>query len=266
MPQLFDMHCHLDFAENAEAVARDAGGSLEAVCSTVAPSAFLAARKRLAASPGIRVALGMHPWRVADGRAGDGEAGLFEELVGECRIVGEVGLDFHGRRKGSEARQTQALARALGAVRSCGGGRLVFLHAVKSCGRVLDLLEEHGTLDGCACVFHWFSGTRSDFERAVSRGCLFSVNSRMLSTKAGASFAKAVPDERLLLETDGPSREGATWSAEAWLDALKGAAQRLADVRGAEFEEVLELAARNSRLLLDEYGNQGRACPQDRLP
>ena len=54
------------------------------------------------------------------------------------------------------------------------------------------------------CIFHWFTGTAAERRRAIEAGAWFSINPRMLKTKSGRETIKAIPADRLLLETDAP--------------------------------------------------------------
>lgn len=253
MPQLYDMHCHLDFSDDAEAIAKGVEGRIVAIDSTVVPSSFVSARERLAAFPDVRVALGIHPWWVANGRVGEVDVKRFETLLPETRLVGEVGLDFAGRNKDSKAHQMEVFARVLDAIAREDDGRLVFLHAVKGCHDMLNMMEEYGTFDGNSCVFHWFSGTHDDFGRALALGGMFSVNMRMLATSAGLEYAKAVPEERLLMETDSPAHEGEEWSAGAWLQEAENTARGLAEARGVDYARMLDLLAENGKRLIEKH-------------
>lgn len=253
MPQLYDMHCHLDFADNAEKVARASGEAIRAINATVVPSSYVSARERFGGLPWMHVALGIHPWWVANGKVGEVDVARFERLLPNEAVVGEVGLDFSGRNKDAKAHQMLVFERVLDAIRENGNARLVFLHGVKGCHDMLNMMEEHGTLAENECVFHWFSGTRDDFGRAVAAGCSFSVNMRMLATEAGRAVAKAVPADKLLLETDSPAHEGDPWSAGAWRQEVENTARGIAEAREVDYAALLELLAENSGRLFERY-------------
>ncbi len=254
MNELYDMHCHLDFASNCTDVAEDAIGRIKAIDSTVSPSSFVSAREMLAPYPEIQVGLGMHPWWVADGRLGEADFFRFENLVKETSILGEIGLDFHGKRKATRTHQMEVFARALSAICVAGDKKLVFLHAVKSYSDIFGLLEHYGTPRHNTCVFHWFQGSQDDFKRAISEGFMFSVGMKMLTTPKGKLFAKEIPDKLLLIETDSPPHEEMPWSADAWEQEIRNAARCLAELRDASEQDTLEIVAANSSALLQKYG------------
>ena len=188
-PRLFDAHCHLDLMAHPDAVADEATAlGLGLFDCGVDPRDFSAANERARRHPGIIAGVGLHPWWLADGHCGFAEVNLLCEVAAQERYIGEVGLDFSARFAGSEPLQIQALNRLCDAlVQHPLTGRVISIHAVRSAGAVLDVLESHGLLipnpDSPAIIFHWFSGTSDELTRARNAGCYFSVNERMLATK-----------------------------------------------------------------------------------
>ncbi|MBE6471190.1 MAG: TatD family deoxyribonuclease, partial [Coriobacteriaceae bacterium] len=75
--------------------------------------------------------------------------------------------------------------------------------------------------------------------RAVRAGCYFSVNARMLATRRGREYARILPGERLLLETDLPPESDPAFSLDAWEADLKTALRELEAVRGETLETVV---------------------------
>lgn len=250
---LFDMHCHLDFLENAAELAHEGAQDGAAFFSnTVRPADYEDSCGRLAGEPNVRVGLGAHPWWIGGGSIGAEE---FESMLacidGAC-FIGEVGLDFgrvHGQRIDAQLQAFRAIARCCAAQ----GGKVLSIHAVRSAGAVLDILEETGALESCACIFHWFSGTSEELTRARRAGCCFSVNRRMLETKRGRAYVQAIEGNRLLLETDLPACAAARLGYDAYREDIRRAASLLADARqgrGTDASELLQRIAQTSRALL----------------
>lgn len=135
-------------------------------------------KKRASRYPNIIAGVGLHPWWLADGRCGPAEVNLLCEVAAQGRYIGEVGLDFSTRFAGSEPLQIQALDRLCDTlVQHPLTGRVISIHAVRSAGAVLDVLESHGLLipnpDSPVIIFHWFSGTSDELVRARDAGCYF---------------------------------------------------------------------------------------------
>lgn len=252
---LFDMHVHLDFMLGPARVAHDAAAlGLGMLAVTVTPGGYERAvgGMGLAGAPNVRVAAGLHPWWLADGRCGPDDVAALEALVGSSRYVGEVGLDFSPGHVGAAASgegarlQVDAFERVCAAA-SRFGDRVLSIHAVRSASVVLDVLERTGCRDSCACVLHWFSGSGEELVRARRLGCLFSVSERMLATRRGRAYAAQIPLDRLLLETDDPPGENVPYAAADVAASLRRTVGLLDTLRG---EDVAEVVARTSRALL----------------
>ena len=222
----------------------------------VDPRDLARADERTRSRSNIFVGIGLHPWWLADGRCGIAEINLLCEVAAQERFIGEVGLDFSARFAGSEPLQIQALDRLCDAlVQSPLAGRVISIHAVRSAGTVLDILESHGLLtpspDSPAIIFHWFSDTSNEFVRARNAGCYFSVNERMLATKRGREYARQIPLDRLLLETDAPAQPQADTSAQQLITSLKSVSRHIAELKNRSVEGVESIVLGNSHSIFD---------------
>lgn len=208
MDELFDMHCHLGFFPDVVTAARDLDAAgVGALCATVTPGEYERVAAELAGAPNVRVGVGLHPWWVADGTCGEADVERAASLAATCRYVAEVGLDYARGRDATRDAQLRALDRMLAAYGD--GGHMLSVHAVRAASDVLDALERHDTVAcGNVAVLHWFSGTSPELTHAIRLGCRFSVGPRMLATRRGREYARQIPPERLLLETDLPASPG----------------------------------------------------------
>lgn len=252
---LIDTHCHLDFAGNAAELAAAyaaCGGALSGTCD---PRDFERVRSKLAPyAPRVRVGLGLHPWWVADGTCGEREVALFERLAPAAPLISEVGLDFQPRRAETRDAQIAALERVcVASARPPAESprRVMSIHSSAAAMCTLDVLERTGCLDACLCIFHWFSGSQEELTRAIDAGCLFSVNERMLKTKRGRAYARAIPEGRLLIETDFPSKPTPMAIPQDVSPRLERTMSLLAEARGAdECLLTATVAATSERILL----------------
>ncbi len=255
MRQIIDMHSHLDFANDYRRIAEQTlENGIKTICSTTTPSSFVSTRRSLEGINSVDVSLGIHPWWIGDGLTSEVDIDRFCRLVDETPFIGEIGLDFGVRHEGSMERQLDAFARILDAISNKRTRNLITLHCVRSAGIVIDRLEELGLFDRNDIIFHWFSGTPDEFARACSKGSFFSVGMKMLATKAGRRYAKAIPSSLLLLESDSPAHEGTSWSIEIWRSELQGALRTMAELRDVDEEALASKIEENSLALLEGYG------------
>ena len=256
-PQFFDTHCHLDLMlgpiRSQRSRRRWVWGSLTAgsTHATFRPQTSAPVANQ-ASSP----ALGFTPGGLADGRCGPAEVNLLCEFAAQERYIGEVGLDFSACFAGSEPLQIQALDRLCDAlVQHPLVGRVISIHAVRSAGAVLDVLESHGLLipnsDSPAIIFHWFSGTSDELARARNAGCNFSVNERMLASKRGREYARQIPLDRLLLETDAPAEPNTETSAQSLIRSLTRASGRIASLKNCDAKHIESAVLANARSVFD---------------
>lgn len=253
---LFDMHLHGDWFADPWACSRAfAGAGGGALGCTVEPAGYeaLAAvlsgdRQAMAEEgPGLVPALGLHPWYLGEGEVAEERVARFCELAPGTRLIGEVGLDRGKAHRSTFVDQRRAFEQACGAI---APGSVLSVHSVNATGEVLDALAATGRLDDCACVFHWFSGTSDELARARGAGCYFSVGPFMLRTRKGREYARQIPVDRLLLETDLPERPGTPWDPAAEFGALRQTLGAVAASRGVEAAVLGRAVARTSAALL----------------
>ena len=255
--QSFDAHCHLGLMSDPNAVVREAiTMGLGIFDCGVDPRDFATANKHASISPNVIAGVGLHPWWIADGRCGAAEVDLLCELASRERFIGEVGLDFSPRFAGTEGIQTQAFERLCQTLsQSPLHGRVLSIHAVRATGETLDILESNGLLKGApnspAIIFHWFSGTSDELVHARHTGCFFSINERMLATKRGREYARQIPLNRLLLETDAPAEPDAKTSALQIVDSLIRTSEIIATLKDCAAESVKSVVLENSRSIFD---------------
>ena len=255
--QLFDAHCHLDMMCRPETVASEAAAmGLGCFDCGVDPRDFAAAKKYVSRYPNIIAGVGLHPWWIADGRCGTAEVDLLCELATQERYIGEVGLDFSPRFAGTEGIQTQAFKRLCQTLsRRPLAGRVLSIHAVRAAGATLDILESNGLLkdtpNSPTIIFHWFSGTSDELVRARHAGSFFSINERMLATKRGREYARQIPPNRLLLETDAPVEPSAETTARQLVDSLIRTSEIIATLKDCAAESVKSVVLENSRSIFD---------------
>lgn len=200
----FDTHCHVAFMAHPEDCLRDAracGSTLASV--SVTPQEFRAFQQQCASYQGNYCGLGLHPWWVpANDQNLINTLEQFDALLEKADFIGEVGLDYSTRWVKTRPWQIKALEHII--YRQHEHPLPMSLHCVRAYDDVLDRLQKASGLSIGPIIFHWFSGTSDQLQQAIKLGCFFSVSKRMLATKRGRAYVQAIPEHRLLLETDAP--------------------------------------------------------------
>lgn len=264
--EFFDAHAHMSFAPDVASFAswfteRFAG----AFSTTVSPADYRFAQQALASFPKIKVGVGAHPWWVAQGKISDEDKALLPDLVASARYIGEVGLDFgkNGLAKSVFATDEQTKQAQIEVLRTIfaaakkspapsvieGAGetkdrRVFSFHAVRGADVIMDMLEEYELLEDNTIIFHWFSGSSAQLKRARDLGCFFSVNAFMLQTKRGREYAKAIPLDRLLIETDLPEEtpiDACVENSQACKQATEAVEMRYISMLEEAYREIVAL-------------------------
>ena len=249
---LFDTHCHLDthsFDADREAVFTRALAA--GVSRFLNPAYDLASSRRAVALAQTRADLvasvGVHP---NDSAAfDDATADTLRELSGQRGVVaiGEIGLDYHWQTVPHE-RQKIAFVRQLELARE--RNLPVIIHSREAMDDTLDILERE--FAGRPLVLHSFAGDVSQLRRALDYGFYIGVSGPVTYPSAAQTreVVRAVPLDRLLLETDAPyltpQRHRGKRNEPAYVRLV---AEKVADVREMLLTEIAALTMDNARRL-----------------
>ncbi|AZB26001.1 TatD family deoxyribonuclease [Chryseobacterium bernardetii] len=194
----FDTHLHLDlFAEPKEIIKAIDSQKYYSIAVTNLPQVFMKTKELCQGSKYIRPALGYHPELVYKF---NNQFELFKELLNETRYVGEIGID--NLRKTAEDFNSQKLIfeKIVGACAE-KKNKILTIHSRRAEKEVISII---GNRFPGKTILHWYSGSISDLEKAVSFGFYFSINYAMTQSKNGINIIKNIPPDRLLLESDSP--------------------------------------------------------------
>lgn len=240
MPEYQDLNDVLDRARSAglEFVI-DVGFDIE----SSEKSTILAAE-----SDFIYTAVGIHPH----------DAKSFEEhcykkileLLKKPRVValGEIGLDYHYNLSTPDE-QKRMFSRLLWTARD--ENIPVILHGRQSYKDMVDIIssEGHGKIRG---VFHSFSGSMEELKWILDNGFYVSISGMVTFKKAEniLEIAKAIPMDRLLIETDCPYLTPEPYRGKRNEPSyVRYVAEALAKVKGLSVEALGEITTKNAKAI-----------------
>ncbi|MDH4063381.1 MAG: TatD family hydrolase [Acidobacteriota bacterium] len=210
---MIDSHCHLagkEFEADLPAVidrARAAGVTQALVILAAQDDDEVARWRRVQELwPATRAAVGVHPHQAGLFAEDPGQAArLVERRLDEVacvRAVGEIGLDYHYDFAPRDLQQAVFRAQLAVARRH---GLPVVIHTREAESDTLRILGEGGRVDTTG-VFHCFTGDVVAAERALATGYCVSIPGIVSFPKSTAlrDVARALPSDRLLVETDSP--------------------------------------------------------------
>lgn len=241
-----DFHCHLDLYQNPlEVVATAKKQGTFVLSVTTTPSAYEKTAHLAKDCPNIETGLGLHPELVHQRFS---ELSLLEKWINSTDFVGEVGLDGSPRYRDSWELQKTVFNHAL-KLSDTHGGRILSIHSRQATTDVMDFLEPFKYKN--TFILHWFSGTVTELNRAIEIGCWFSVGPLMLKGKKGKNLVSRMPQDRILLETDGPFTSMKQQPLYPW-DANNMCIPELSEIWGLDSSEVDSILAINKETLLSE--------------
>ena len=194
-----DMHCHVDLYPNHQEILNDIRQSNYYVLSvTTVPSAWEGTVKLTEGLNHCKTALGLHP-QLAHQR--ENELVLFDKLVDQTRYIGEIGLDGSSGYKEHLDVQLSVFKHILNKCEEFDD-KILTIHSLNAVEQILDCLNQFpksGTP-----ILHWFLATKKQVFKAAELGCYFSIGPAMLQSSRGKKIISWLPQDRVLLETDGP--------------------------------------------------------------
>lgn len=205
---LVDSHCHLDFPDFAaelDAVierSRDAGVKLMlTICTHL--SRFERVRAVAEAYPEVYCTVGIHPHEAASEPEVDAETLI--RLAEHPKVVafGETGLDFFYEHS-PRAEQERSFRAHIAAAREAQ--LPIIIHTRNADAETIAILNDEMAQGAFPGLIHCFSSSHAVAESAVEHGLYISFSGIATFKKAGdiRDSAKALPLNRLLVETDSP--------------------------------------------------------------
>ena len=259
---MIDTHCHLDKAEfdgdrDAALERARAAGISEVIVPAVGPDGWSPLAGLAARTPGVHFGLGVHPQLLPelDPRGDERVLGDLDLALarGGAVGVGECGLDGKSAEPGAGPwpapmdRQLALLRGQLGLARK--HGLPVMLHCLRAHDALLSLLREEPLPAGG--VLHSYSGSPEQVLAYAALGLRFSFAGPLTYERARkpAAAARAVPRDRLLLETDAPDQTPRPHRGRNEPAFLVDIAAALGSALGLPVAEVDTLTTANARAL-----------------
>ncbi|MBU5611711.1 TatD family hydrolase [Geomonas azotofigens] len=237
---LFDSHCHLDDPQLLPRLGTlipeaEAAGVAAFLVPGVHPSAWQRIQSLCTSHPRIFPAYGVHPMH-ADLVTPSTLSALTTHAASACAI-GEIGLDYL---LPSPSRELQRQAFAAQLRIAVEAGLPVLLHCRKAFDDLVAVLRDVGVARAGG-VMHSFSGSVETAEICLKLGLHISLSGTVTYANARrpVEVAKAVPLERLLLETDAPDLAPEPHRGSVNVPAyLLATARRVADIREIALDDL----------------------------
>lgn len=208
--ELIDSHAHIDFpqfdADRSAMLdrARAAGiSTLLAIGTGPGPEKLDSAIPFAEQNDWIYASVGIHPQEAQ--KVTQEHLGRLAQLAKHPRVIawGEIGLDYHYDFSPRDVQQgvfRQQLKLAAGA------GLPIIIHCRDAWPDCLAILDEDWRDTGLGGILHCFSGRLEEAQRGIEMGFMvsFAGNSTYPKAQNLRDVARALPLDKLLIETDAP--------------------------------------------------------------
>ena len=214
----FDSHCHLQLTDfdmdREEVLARMKENDVGAVVVGTDYASSVAAIELAHKHDFLWAAVGLHPNDTPDE---DFDMAAFRELAAHPKVVaiGECGLDYFrldhvGDRIPYMERQKEKFAQQIALAVEMD--KTLIVHCRPSKGSMdahddlFDIFADHALWGGVVprAIAHFFSSTTEVAERYLALGCVISFPCTLTFTDMYNDVVRAVPLEKMLIETDSP--------------------------------------------------------------
>lgn len=248
---IFDSHAHYDdevFAPDRDELLQALPGrGVSTIVSMGADYAGCVGALELASRYSyIYAAVGIHPQNIA---------GLPEDYLQQVEAwakqpkvvaIGEIGLDYHYEDMAPKEQQKQVLEDQLLLANRLG--LPVVIHDRDAHGDTMELLQKHRPKG----VVHCYSGSVEMMKEIIALGMYIGLGGVVTfkNARVPVEVAKAVPLDRLLLETDAPYLAPEPFRGKRCDSSMiQYVAEKIGDLRGQSAEEILRAGMRNGETL-----------------
>ena len=256
-----DSHCHIDFPELADRLPEILGRMkanevTEALCVSVTLPEFPQVLALAETHSNIYASVGVHPDYEAT------EEPTVDQLVGLAQhprvvAIGETGLDYY-RLQGDLEWQRERFRVHIRASRA--SGKPLIIHTRAASEDTLRLMREEGAgtdAGGVAGVMHCFTESLEVAEAAMAMGFYISFSGIVTfkNAKELQAVARAVPLERMLIETDSPYLAPVPMRGKTNEPGfVRHVGEFLADLKDVPLNTLAEATSRNFRALFRTAG------------
>lgn len=244
-----DTHCHIHdtefFPDGGQAPyerARTAGVS-RLICVGTDSRSSREAVEFVGGRDGCFAAVGIHPHDAATETATFEEFAAWSVAVHSDKLVavGEIGLDYHYNHSPRD-QQTELLGRQIELARQLNVP--VIFHVREAFDDFWPIFD---SFQGVKGVVHSFTDSQQNMEKALERGLFIGVNGIATFARERDAVTRAIPLERLLLETDAPFLTPAPLRGKINEPAfVTQVARFVADLHSITLEELSDITEKNA--------------------
>ena len=193
----------------------------------------------------VYAAVGIHPGSIDLGTTPEQIAELAKHK--KCVAIGEIGLDYYWKND-NKPEQIEIFEKQILIAKEFD--LPIIVHDRDAHGDTLEILKKFKPKG----VVHCYSGSVEMAEEIIKLGMYIGVGGVITfkNAKKLPDVVQIIPDELLLVETDCPYLAPEPYRGKLCHSGMiKYTAQKIAEIRGSTLQDVLELTAKNAKVLFN---------------
>ncbi|MCP4987791.1 MAG: TatD family hydrolase [Colwellia sp.] len=194
---LHDTHLHLDLYEDIPNLIKEIEqNKIHTIAVTNLPVLFEKLKNKVQ-SKHILLALGFHPELISEYK---NHIPKMWKYLANTKYIGEVGLELKNSSIEDKENQINFFKDL---IQRCDdmGNKVLSVH---SRGGEAEIISIIGSEFSGNVILHWYSGALINLKKAINCGYYFSINYSMVRSNKGRKIIGLIPNEKLLIESDGP--------------------------------------------------------------
>jgi TatD DNase family protein len=144
----------------------------------------------------VKFALGYNPQMLSKCRFYKSN---FNDCLKKTKYIGEVGLDFSGVNGRNKEYQIEIFNYICDLASK--HNKILSIHSRKAEAEVLHILRTNKVKN---VIMHWYTGPIELIDEFIREGYYFSINPNMVNSKKGCEIIRKIPENKVLIESDGP--------------------------------------------------------------
>ncbi|QXE20161.1 TatD family hydrolase [Clostridium sp. 001] len=230
-----DAHNHMDFYKDNLSNAIDSinYSNIKTLGCSMDLESYIFTKKLSKDNKNITPCFGIHPWEAHKNYK---DLDKFDDYVKECKIVGEIGLDYYWvLEKEKYPYMNLVFEYFLGKAKKYD--KITNIHTKGAEKEVLDYIRKY---DLRTPIIHWYSGDLNILKKLLEYGCYFTISVDIGYSKLTDEIVKILPLGRILTETDGPNSLEWVNKKYGYPSEVINIVRKISLIKNLQFEEVRE--------------------------
>lgn len=187
---------------------------------------------------------GIHPWSV---KSVDFNKEEVTEYIKECKMVGEIGLDFFWEEdESSYPKQVEVFEFFID--QSKKYNKVVNVHTKGAEKEILEILSKYNYY---RCIIHWYSGPLDILKELIDRGCYVTISVDVGYSELTDEIIDTISIYKILTETDGPTALEWVNGEYAYPDKIEDIVDYIAERKNISHKELKEIIYMNYYTLIN---------------